>query len=143
MLVASLPGLPRGSGTCERVSHSCSLYSGDFGNASNSKDDFRIMCKSSKVPHMKNDKRVYPIIKKAHNNKNVMPTFQHPDGSLPTPFLLALRLLLLRLTKIFLTLHILEIQNTSFPLIREQGGRDWDTILSLAEESPKTSQDLR
>jgi len=46
---------------------------------------------------------------------------QHPDGSLPTPFLLALRLLLLR----------------------EQGGRDWDTILSLAEESPKTSQDLR
>ena len=68
-----------------------------LANASNSEDDFRIIYKSSKVPHMKNDKRVYPILKKAHNNKNVMPTFQHPDGSLPTPFLLALRLLLLRL----------------------------------------------
>ena len=59
---------------------------------------FRIIYESKRIPHIKNDKRVYPIFKKAQNNKNAIPAFQHPDGSLPTSFLLALRLLLLRLT---------------------------------------------
>lgn len=46
---------------------------------------------------------------------------QRPGSALPTPLLLPLRLL----------------------LSREQGGRDWDTVMSLAQESPQSGHDFR